>query len=60
MNQYKVEADKQDQNIYVIYKRVFIFFWGEVGSFNSYQSKTPLVEQAEAFIHSKKPYYFEA
>jgi hypothetical protein len=60
MNQYKVEVAKQDQNRCVIYKRVFIFFWGEVGSFNSYGVEASIVEQAAAFIHSKKPYYFEA
>jgi hypothetical protein len=60
MNQYKVQVSREVNNCYVVYERVFFFFWTEVGRFSSYGSKTPLVEQAEAFIHSKKPYYFEA
>ena len=60
MNQYKVEAAKQDQNRYVVYKQVFLFFWKKVGSFNSYGVEASIVEQAEALIPSKKRHYFEA
>ena len=60
MNQYKTEVHKHDHNHCTVYRRVFLFFWTEVGYFNSYGIEASIVEQAVAFIHSKKPYYFEA
>ncbi len=60
MNQYKVKTHKHDKTHCMVYKRDFFFFWKEVGYFNSYGVEKSIVEQAADFIHSTKPYYFEA
>jgi hypothetical protein len=60
MNQYKVQVSQKVNDCYVVYKRVFFFFWTEVGCVNTYQVEATIVEQATALVHSKKPYYFEA